>query len=57
MTLKRYKVRGVFQNQKKQKKEKEEKEEKCKKLSRKSKVEKKAHNFFISYPNFKRKYS
>ena len=52
MKLKGYKVRGIFQKQKKQEKRKKKKTHK---KGRKSKAEKKAHNFFISYPNFKRK--
>ena len=45
MKLNKYKVRGEFQEQKKQKKKKK----------RKKQGREKAHNFFISYPNFKRK--
>ena len=48
--LKGYKARGVFSKVKKQ-----EKRKRRRKKSRKSKTKKKAHNFFILYPNFKRK--
>ena len=52
MKLKRYKVRGVFQKQKMPEKRKRRKTQE---KNKKSKVEKKTQNFFIPYPNFKKK--
>ena len=50
--LKGYKARGVFQRLKSKKKKKKKG---VGEKSRKSKTKKKARNFFILYPNFKRK--
>ena len=55
--LKGYNVRGIFQKWKKTEKKKKKSRKKGRKLKVDMKilVEKKAHNFFIRYQNFKRK--